>query len=164
MTRKELLALVYFVKYVFRHYLYGRKSTARTDHGSLRWLMNFKNPEGQVARWLEVLSTFSMATEHRSGRLHGNADGVSRKPGDDTDSMVDSSLKKNTQQSNPRCMQVGNARIENQSHETIHLVPLQEDHELSVVRSWVESDKKPNFNAISSELRFEVSLVSVCMS
>ena len=44
-TRKELLALVYFVKY-FRHYLYGREFTVRTDHGSLRWLMNFKNPEG----------------------------------------------------------------------------------------------------------------------
>ena len=49
-TRKELLALVYFVKY-FKHYLYGSKFTARTDHNSLRWLLNFKNPEGQVARW-----------------------------------------------------------------------------------------------------------------
>ena len=34
-TRKEMLALVYFVKY-FRHYLYGRQFTIRTDHGSLR--------------------------------------------------------------------------------------------------------------------------------
>ena len=34
-TRKELLALVNFVKY-FRHYLYGRKFIARTDHSSLR--------------------------------------------------------------------------------------------------------------------------------
>ena len=33
-TRKEMLALVYFVKY-FRHYLYGRQFTIRTDHGSL---------------------------------------------------------------------------------------------------------------------------------
>ena len=66
-TRKELLALVYFVKY-FRHYLYGREFTVRTDHGSLRWLMNFKNPEGQVARWLEVLSTYTFTVEHRPGR------------------------------------------------------------------------------------------------
>ena len=51
-TRKELLALVFFVKY-FRHYLYGSDFTVRTDYSSLRWLMNFKNPEGQVARWLE---------------------------------------------------------------------------------------------------------------
>ena len=78
-TRKELLALVYFVKY-FRHYLYGREFTVRTDHGSLRWLMNFKNAEGQVARWLEVLSTYTFTVEHRSGRLHVNADSLSRKP------------------------------------------------------------------------------------
>ena len=40
-TRKELLALVHFVKY-FRHYLYGKRFTVRTDHGSLRWLMQLK--------------------------------------------------------------------------------------------------------------------------
>ena len=58
-TRKELLAVVNYVKY-FRHYLYGKKFTLRTDHGSLRWIMNFKNPEGQVARWLEILSAYDM--------------------------------------------------------------------------------------------------------
>lgn len=44
-TRKELLAVVHFCKY-FKHYLYGKRFTVRTDHGSLRWLMRFKNPEG----------------------------------------------------------------------------------------------------------------------
>ena len=78
-TRKELLSLVNFVKY-FRHYLYGKAFTVRTDHGSLRWLMKFKNPEGQLARWLEVLSTYEMKIEHRPGRLHGNADSLSRIP------------------------------------------------------------------------------------
>ena len=48
-TRKELLALVYFVRY-FKHHLYGRQFTLRTDHGSLRWLLSFKNSEGQIAR------------------------------------------------------------------------------------------------------------------
>lgn len=38
-TKKELLAIVYFVKY-FRHYLYGKAFTIKSDHGSLRWLMN----------------------------------------------------------------------------------------------------------------------------
>ena len=83
--------------------------------------------------------------------MHGNADGLSRKPGDDTDSMVDRSLK-NTEQSSPSYMQVGSASLENQSDEAINLVPLQEeDDEPSVVRSWVENDKKPKFNDISSE-------------
>jgi hypothetical protein len=56
-TRKELLAVVYFSKY-FKHYLYGKQFTVRTDHSSLRWLLNFKNPEGQLACWLETLSMY----------------------------------------------------------------------------------------------------------
>lgn len=52
-TRKELLAVVHFVK-GFRHFLEGRQFRLRTDHSSLRLLMKFKNPEGQLARWLEV--------------------------------------------------------------------------------------------------------------
>jgi hypothetical protein len=48
-TRKELLAVVFYVKH-FKHYLYGKQFIERTDHGSLRWLLNFRNPEGQLAR------------------------------------------------------------------------------------------------------------------
>ena len=68
-TRKELLAVVHFVKY-FRHYLYGKRFKVRTDHGSLRCLLNFKNPEGQLARWIEVLSTYDMEIQHRPGTQH----------------------------------------------------------------------------------------------
>ena len=52
----------------------------RTDHSALRWLFNFKNPENQVARWLEVLNTYDSDIVHRPGKQHGNADGVSRIP------------------------------------------------------------------------------------
>jgi hypothetical protein len=78
-TRKELLAIVKFVKH-FKHYLYGQRFLVRTDHGALRWLFNFKSPEGQVARWLETLSSFDFEIEHRAGRSHSNADGLSRRP------------------------------------------------------------------------------------
>ena len=78
-TRRELLAIVHFVKQ-FKHYLYGRKFLIRTDHGSLRWLMNFKSPEGQLARWLEVLNSYSFDIQHRPGKQHGNADALSRIP------------------------------------------------------------------------------------
>ena len=52
----------------------------RTDHGSLRWLLNFQNPEGQVARWIQVLGEYDYQVVHRPGKGHGNADGLSRKP------------------------------------------------------------------------------------
>ncbi|CAC5409281.1 Retrovirus-related Pol polyprotein from transposon 297 [Mytilus coruscus] len=55
-TRKEILSVVHFVK-SFRHFLYGRTFIVRTDHSSLQRLLNFKNAEGKLTRWLEVLST-----------------------------------------------------------------------------------------------------------
>ncbi|GBN30424.1 Retrovirus-related Pol polyprotein from transposon 297 [Araneus ventricosus] len=44
-TRKELLAIVKSIEH-FHDYLYGRKFLLRTDHASLRWLLNFREPEG----------------------------------------------------------------------------------------------------------------------
>ena len=79
-TRKELLAIIRFSRQ-FRHYLLGRHFTARTDHNSLTWLMNFKEPQGQLARWLEELSQFNMEIQHRPGKKHTNADASSRIPG-----------------------------------------------------------------------------------
>ncbi|KRZ48054.1 Retrovirus-related Pol polyprotein from transposon 17.6 [Trichinella nativa] len=35
-------------------------------------------PDGQVARWLESLAELNFEIEHRAGRLHGNADALSR--------------------------------------------------------------------------------------
>ena len=81
-TRKELLALVWGSEH-FETYLYGKRFLARTDHNALRWLRNFKSPRGQVARWLERLSDFDFEVQHRSCRLHNNADGLSRSPWDE---------------------------------------------------------------------------------
>ena len=54
-TRKELLAVVASVKH-FHTFLYGQEFVIRSDHGSLRWIMNFRNTgEGQLARFLETL-------------------------------------------------------------------------------------------------------------
>ena len=78
-TRKELLAVVKFCRH-FRHYLLGRRFVLRTDHNSLVWLMRFRHIEGQLARWLEELSTFDMEIVHRPGKKHANADGLSRMP------------------------------------------------------------------------------------
>ena len=78
-TKREILALVYYSQHL-RHYLYGQKFVARTDHAALRWLTNFKEPTGQVARWLEKLAEFDFKVQARPGKRHGNADGLSRRP------------------------------------------------------------------------------------
>ena len=75
-TWRELLAVVKATKH-FRPYLYGHPFLLRTDHPSLLWLRRRKEPSGQVARWLEILSEFQYKLQHRPGTKHGNADGLS---------------------------------------------------------------------------------------
>ena len=74
-TRRELLAVVKSIG----HFLYGRLFIGRTDHAALKWLMNFHQPDGQVAGWIERLQQYDF-TEHRTGSLHSNADALSRHP------------------------------------------------------------------------------------
>ena len=76
-TRKELLGLVYFLRH-FRPYLLWRPFLVRTDHAALKWIQQFKEPEGQIARWLEQLQEFNLETEYRAGKNHCNADALSR--------------------------------------------------------------------------------------
>ncbi|XP_013381256.1 uncharacterized protein LOC106152279 [Lingula anatina] len=78
-TRKELLSIVRFTRQ-FKYYLLGRDFTVRTDHSSLTWLLRFKEPQGQLARWIEELSQYHMIVQHRPGVKHQNADALSRRP------------------------------------------------------------------------------------
>ncbi|KAK3093316.1 hypothetical protein FSP39_013979 [Pinctada imbricata] len=151
-TRKELLAVVHFVKH-FRHYLYGRKFLIRTDHSSLRWLMQFKNPENQLARWLEILSEFDFEIQHRPGRQHCNADALSRVPcrqcgyitewdKDDVDPLA-------------------NKVYSASSHTINSLRDMQaEDKDLIKVRGWLNSKVRPDSKVVQSESYYLKSLYS----
>eukprot|EP00731_Ephydatia_muelleri_P008908 Em0004g1246a len=76
-TRKELLAVVTFMRH-FRPYLLGHHFILRTDHSSLQWIYSMKEPEGQLARWLEQIQEFDVEVVHRRGKCHQNADALSR--------------------------------------------------------------------------------------
>ena len=81
-TKRELLAVVVYVK-KFKHFLLGSDFEIRTDHSALRWLLNFKDAEGMIGRWLAYLSEFGIVNDmitHRKGVDHINADCLSRIP------------------------------------------------------------------------------------
>lgn len=79
-TKKELLAIVTFVRH-FRHYLFGRCFTVRTDHKALMWLLNWKKPNtSQYCLWKAELEMYDIEVVHRAGNLHTNADALSRLP------------------------------------------------------------------------------------
>ena len=76
-TRRELLAVIHFVK-AYRYYLIGKPFIIRTDHAAIRWMVQQRNPQDQLARWIQQLSEYQYTIEHRPGKKHGNADGMSR--------------------------------------------------------------------------------------
>ena len=89
-TRWELAVIVFLDH--FRQYLLGKPFLLRSDHGSLQWLQNFKNPEGQLARWLEKLQEYTFTIQHQPGTKHLNADALSRLPEVDSGALTDLGL------------------------------------------------------------------------
>ena len=75
-TNKELLAVVMVIE-LFQYYLTGWQFTVVTDHASLTWLRNFREPKGMVARWIARLQPFDFAIAHRPSKHHSHAEGLS---------------------------------------------------------------------------------------
>ena len=135
-TRREMLALVWATHH-FRPYLYGRRFTLRTDHNSLRWLHNFKEPEGQVARWLELLSEFDYRVIHRPGAQHLNADSLSRKPCSQCGMFSETN-----QDQDQICQVAANSIFPVWTSDEIKEMQCA-DSNLQQVTQWVESDSFP---------------------
>ena len=147
-ARKELLAVVFFVKH-FKHYLYGKQFIVRTDHGLLRWLLNFKNPEGQLARWLQVLSSYDMTIVPRPGRQHRNADALSRIPcrqcGFDPN-------WENTENLAQHVRNIQERETREVDEKEVYISEKQKsDKDLTLIRKWVEKGEKPELKEITGE-------------
>ena len=76
-TEKELLAARYFIEY-FRQYLLGRRFLVRSDHQSLVWLFQLKEPRGKIAGWIEILSQYDFAIQYRPGKKQPHCDALLR--------------------------------------------------------------------------------------
>jgi hypothetical protein len=153
-TRRELLAVIKALRH-FHCYVFRRRFTIRTDHSSLKWLLNFKEPRDQIARWLEELSTYAnqYTIEHRPGVKHGNADGLSRIPcrqckREDCDSAVETPTA-----GNESLEEVDRVRaIQLQSMWTCdHMAREQEvDKDIGPVREALLANRKPTKNEAAS--------------
>ena len=75
---KECLAVKWAMEKL-RYYLLGREFTVVTDHAPLKWMAHNKDKNARITRWFLHLQDFKFTVEHRAGKLHGNADAMSRR-------------------------------------------------------------------------------------
>jgi hypothetical protein len=65
------LAIVWAILKI-RPYLEGQRFLIRTDHHSLRWLLNLSDAQGRLARWRLRLLEFYFEFEYSPGKeAHG---------------------------------------------------------------------------------------------
>ena len=76
-TERECLAVIWAIEKL-RPYLEGSKFTVITDHHSLLWLNNLKNPTGRLARWAIRMQQYDYTIVHRKGKEHIVPDTLSR--------------------------------------------------------------------------------------
>lgn len=76
-TERECLAVITAIE-KFRPYIDGVKFTVVTDHASLLWLKNIKDPTGRLCRWSLRLQAFDFEFVHRKGKNMVVADALSR--------------------------------------------------------------------------------------
>lgn len=76
-TERECLAVIAAIE-KFRPYIEGIRFTVITDHASLLWLQNLKNPAGRLGRWALRLQPYDFEIRHRKGKFMVVADALSR--------------------------------------------------------------------------------------
>ncbi|GKD89078.1 putative reverse transcriptase domain-containing protein [Tanacetum coccineum] len=73
------LGVVVFALKIWRHYLYGTKCVVFTDDKSLQHILDQKELNMRLRRWLELLSDYDCELRYHPGKANVVADALSRK-------------------------------------------------------------------------------------
>ena len=76
--RRKWGPCVFFFIKQFRQYLLDKLFTVISDHRPLQWFQDQKDVNGRLGRWAIALSAVNYKIRYRPGRIHQNADCLSR--------------------------------------------------------------------------------------
>ncbi|KAF2297357.1 hypothetical protein GH714_021883 [Hevea brasiliensis] len=80
---RELIGLVKALKH-WHSYLWGREFIVRTDHYTLKYLLEQRHLSATQQHWISKLLGFSFTVEYRAGKSNVVADALSRRNADDS--------------------------------------------------------------------------------
>ena len=82
-TELECLAIIWAIRKL-HPYLDGSNFTLITDHSALQWLFDYNGSNKRIVRWTMDLQPYRphMTIRYKPGRVHSNADPLSRAPAD----------------------------------------------------------------------------------
>ena len=145
-TRRELLAVTEFLR-KYRQYILGRKFTIRTDHSALTWMRKTPEPIGQQARWVSLVDEFNFDIEYRAGKMHGNADALSRMPCPEDCSQCVGKKSNNRVATIREYPAAKVTTVMNYADEAV-ATATGEDISLQHVKSWLQNKAKPEWESI----------------
>ncbi|GFQ66183.1 transposon Tf2-11 polyprotein [Trichonephila clavata] len=74
---RELAAIIFGLKRL-KHYLDGQRFIIETDHNPLKYLNKMGDGNPRLQRWALSSLPLNFEIRYKPGKLHGNADGLSR--------------------------------------------------------------------------------------
>ena len=114
--------------------------------------MKFKQPEGQTARWLQKLQEYDFEIVHRPGRMHGNADAMSRVPrpclASDCSHCRRQEQREETVDDTP-CVRETTAEQGGDAERVLPELPAMRDQQMAdeniaCIMKWLEADCRPD--------------------
>ena len=90
-SEQECLAVVDGIE-AYKEYL-TKRFTVITDHQALKWLNSVKDTSSRLGRWALKLQGYDFEIVHKPGRVHMNADALSRRPYNDLENAGNNSAQ-----------------------------------------------------------------------
>ncbi|KAJ8952015.1 hypothetical protein NQ318_023456 [Aromia moschata] len=110
-----------------------------------------KNPEGQVARWMERLQQYDFKIMHRSGKTHGNADTLSRRPCLEQKCRYCQKIetKESSYETCNELLMATTIEVEDEWSSEELKKSQKKDSDLKLIRNWLKNGVRPTWQEVS---------------
>ncbi|KAJ8953410.1 hypothetical protein NQ318_023527, partial [Aromia moschata] len=132
----------------------GNKIRRGNDDDGCKWnikILATRNPEGQVARWMERLQQYNFKIMHRSGKTHGNADTLSRRLCLEQKCRYCQKIetKESSHETCNELLMATTIEVEDEWSSEELKKSQEKDSDLKLIRNWLKNGVRPTWQEVS---------------